>query len=234
MNETVLSQAPQIIPVITDDRDFYVGIGLAGITFIALVIALFQEPIKKLFSRAKLKIAINKFPPDCHQIMLTNQRTGDPLGYTLYSRIRISNESKINTSENTEVFISHFWKVNDDDNKEEIKTFLPMNLKWSHTHEIKTDILPDFYRYSDFGSFRKIDEDGVVLLLDTIVQPNPVAEGKVPNIIDPGRYIFEIVVSGRNVSPQKKRWRLEFEDKWNDDEKEMLDSITIEEVKSND
>lgn len=227
MKETILTQAPQIVPVITDDRDFYVNLVLALFTLVAVLIALFQEPIRKFFGKAKLKVEINKFPPDCHQILLTDQQTGESRGYTLYSRIRITNKSKINTSEGTEVFISHFWKI-ENGKRKEIKTFLPMNLKWSHTHEIRADIVPDFYRYADFGSFRNTG-NGVLLLIDTIVQPNPVAEGKVPNIIEPSAYEFELVVSGKNVAPVRKIWKLEFVQEWKDDEKEMLKSILIKE-----
>jgi hypothetical protein len=129
-----------------------------------------------------------------------------------------------------EVFISHFWKLNGVNSKEEIHTFLPMNLKWSHTGEIRTTVLPDFFRYCDFGSFRKAGTS-VILLLDTIVQPNPVANGVVPNVIYPGKYEFEVVVSGENVLPQTKLWRLEFGDTWSDDENIMLENYKIEELK---
>lgn len=230
MNQTFLSQAPQIIPVITDDRDFYINLVLAATTFLAVLVALLQEPIKKFLSRAKIKVEIKKLPPDCHQILLTNQQTGEPMGYTIYSRIRITNESTINTASNVEVFISHFWKIDKRGKREEIQTFLPMNLKWSHTHEIRTPVLPAFYRYCDFGSFRKTNNNSVLLLLDTIVQPNPVANGVVPNIIEPGKYEFEVVVSGENVPPQIKRWTLNFISEWKDKESEMLKSISLEEI----
>jgi hypothetical protein len=221
---------PQVFIPMNDDKDFYINVILAIITFLAVVVALLQEPIKRFLSRAKIRVEIKKSPPDCHQIMLTNQQNGQPMGYTLYSRIRITNESTINTASNVEVFISHFWKVENRGKKKEIKTFLPMNLKWSHTHEIKTTVLPAFYRYCDFGSFRKVEGSSLLLLLDTIVQPNPVANGVVPNIIEPGEYEFEIVVSGENVPPQIKRWYLKVPDKWNDDESEMLRNLIFREI----
>jgi len=230
MNQVTASQSAQIIHLLSDDRELLINSILAIITLLALLVAFFQESIKKLLSRAKIKISINKFPPDCHQILLTNQQTGKPVGYTIYSRIRLANKSKINTSEDTEVFIAHFWKIVNGE-KEEVKTFLPMNLKWSHTHEIKTNILPDFYRYCDFGSFRKRNNGDVILLIDTIVQPNPVSGGKLPNLIEAGDYEFEIVVSGKNIKPQKKVYNLSFENEWKENEEEMLSSISIEEKK---
>lgn len=229
MNETFLTQAPTIIPVITDDRDFYINIVLSIITLLAVLVALLQEPIRKFLSKSKIKVEIRKTPPDCHQILLTNQHTGEAMGNTIYSRIRLTNLTRSNPAENVEVFISHFWKINSNENKKEITTFLPMNLKWSHTHEIKSTILPSFHRYCDFGSFRQADKK-VFLILDTIVQPNPVSGGKVPNIIEAGKYEFQIDVSGSNIDPVSKRWKLEFNNKWHEDEDKMLKSIIIKEA----
>lgn len=229
MYETFLTQAPTIIPVITDDRDFYINIVLSIITLLAVLVALLQEPIRKFLSKSKIKVEIRKTPPDCHQILLTNQRTGEAMGNTIYSRIRLTNLTRSNPAENVEVFISHFWKINSNESKKEITTFLPMNLKWSHTHEIKSTILPSFHRYCDFGSFRQADKN-VFLILDTIVQPNPVSGGKVPNIIEAGKYEFQIDVSGSNIDPVCKRWKLEFNNKWHEDEDKMLKSIIIKEA----
>lgn len=102
-----------------------------------------------------------------------------------------------------------------------------MNLKWSHTHEIKTNIVPNFYRYCDFGSFRKCNNGNVILLIDTIVQPNPVSGGKVPNVIEAGNYEFEIMVSGKNIKPQKKTYELSFKNKWEEKEEKILRNIII-------
>ncbi len=228
MGHHFFSSQQYVYPII-DSRDFYVNSILAIITFLAVLVALFQEYIKKLWSRAKIKIEITKAPPDCHQIMLTNQVTGANMGYTYYFRIRIINESSTNSAQNVEGFITNFWEV-DKNEKHAVKSFLPMNLKWSHTGEIKTTVLPNFYRHLDFGSFRRKSNNSVFLLLDTIVQPNPVAGGVVPNIIEPGNYEFEVVVSGENISPQRKRWSLEFKNKWEDNEEKMLAGISIREI----
>jgi hypothetical protein len=225
-----IQQSPIIISSPSNDKkDFYVNLALSIFTLLALIVALFQEFIRKYFNRANLKIEIKKHPPDCHQILLTDQN-GNPVGESIYIRIRITNLSTSNIAEDTEVFISHFWKINRNGKKKEIKTFLPMNLQWSHTHDIKTNVLPNFYRYCDFGSIRKDNNDSPFLFLDTIVKPNPVSGGKIPYIIDPGKYEFEIVLSGRNIKPTTKRWMFEFKNIWKNTEKAMLKTITFKDL----
>jgi len=230
MNETIISQTPTFIPVITDDRDFYMNIVLSLITLLAVLVALLQEPIRKYLSKSKIKVEIKKIPPDCHQILLTNPTTGAPVGNVIYSRIRITNLSKKSSATNVEVFISRFWNIDKHNNRKEITTFLPMNLKWSHTHEIRTSVLPIFYRYCDFGSFRNLNGN-VCLILNTIVQPNPVSGGKVPNVIEAGRYVFQLEISGENIDPVSKQWELQFKNEWHEEEQKMLNSIIFTEKK---
>lgn len=229
MNNEFFRHGTQTIKIVNDNKDFYINLVLAIITFSAVIVALFQEWFKKMLNKSSLQVQIIKQPPDCHQILLTLPN-GQPAGNCIYSRIRITNLSKSNTSYHTEVFISHFWQILRSERKAEIKTFLPMNLKWSHTHESNTNILPDIYRYCDFGSFRN-DGANTYLLIDTIVQPNPVSGGKIPNIINPGEYEFEVITSAENVKPQTKRWVLKFDNFWSNEEKIMLDHIEIKEKK---
>lgn len=125
MHQIFFDHAPQILPVMMNDRELIINIVLAIITFFAVLVALLQEPIKKLLNKAKVRIEIRKNPPDCHQILLTNQQTGQPVGYTLYCRFRITNENKINSAHNVEVFISHFWNIDKEGNKKKSKHFYP-------------------------------------------------------------------------------------------------------------
>lgn len=228
MNNAFFRHGLQTVEIVKDNRDFYVNLALAVITLFAVMVALFQEWIKKALNKTRLEVQINKQSPDCHQILLTAPN-GRPVSNCIYSRIRVTNLNKTNTSYHTEVFISHFWQILRSGNKAEIKTFLPMNLKWSHTHESNTNILPNIYRYCDFGSFRN-DGNGIYLLIDTIVQPNPVSGGIIPNKINPGKYEFEIITSGENVKPLVKKWKLEFGNFWSDDELAMLKHIKIKEI----
>lgn len=206
-----------------------VNIVLAIITFLAVLVALFQEKIRQFFNRAKLEMKINLIPPDCHKISLTNSATGQHLCNSIYIRICISNMNS-SPAENVEVILANFWKVASDGSKEVLEKFLPMNLIWSHfqprTHQVK--IPKGISRRCDFGYFAPIDDQEEVLLkLDTIIQPNPVAGGEIPNIIAKGNYEFELLISGDNVVPQRKKWTLDFDGIWSEDEKDMLNQHII-------
>lgn len=232
MDDVIIKQAPNIIPVLTDPANLWVSVGLAVVTFLALVVALFQERIRKYWNRAVLDMEINLIPPDCHQISLLNQQ-GEIVGQTIYIRIKVLHKSG-SAGENVEIMPIHFWRVDENNKLSVLKYFLPISLVWSHfqprTNTIRVPV--SLFRHCDFGHFLKSQNgDKAILLLDTMVQPNPVADGEIPNVIKPGKFHFELLLSGDNVKSLRKKWEIEF-DKWSDNESEMLNSnIKIKEVK---
>lgn len=232
MTDQVITKAPEYISILTDSRGFYISIIAAAITFLAVVVALFQEKIKDFFRMAKLDVKINLEPPDCHQIALTDPRNGSTICNSIYIRFKVQHLSG-NSAENVELMLSNFRRVNSDGSKEVVREFLPMNLVWSHFQPQKTEVrIPkNLFRHCDFGYFRPFTiNNGTILKLDMMVQPNPVAGGGLPNVILPGKYNFEVMISGNNVKPLMKRWRLEFGRAWSEDEPEMLGRIKIVEL----
>jgi len=231
MNEFI-TQAPEIILVLTDTANLWVNIGLAVVTFLALMVALFHEKIRKFWNRCILDMEINLIPPDCHQISLSDQN-GQIVGQSIYIRIKVKHK-KGSAGENVEIMPVSFWKINTQNGLSLLKYFLPISLVWSHFQPRRNIIrLPvGLFRHCDFGHFVKSSkEDKAVLILDTMVQPNPVAGGEVPNIIKSGKYQFELLLSGDNVKPISKRWELEFNE-WSDEETVMLNKkIKIKEIK---
>jgi len=229
MNE-IIKQAPEIIPVLTDPINLWVSVGLAIVTFLALLVALFQERIRKFWNRSILDMEISLAPPDCHQISLFNKNGEDfP---SIYIRIKVIHK-KGAAGENVEIMPINVFKINKDNKKERLEYFLPISLVWSHFQPRKNTIrIPvGLFRHCDFGHFVQAPNNNqAILILDTMVQPNPVAEGEIPNIIRPGKYQFELLLSGDNVKPIKKKWKLEFNE-WSDDESIMLnENIKIEEI----
>lgn len=224
MDNQVIQQAPTYIPVLTDSAGFWVQVVLAVITFLAVIVALFQEKIKDFFNSARLKLEINLKPPDCHQIDLTNQVNGQFISKCIYLRIRVTNVWG-KTATNVEIMAANMWKLKS--NKEEaIKSFLPMNLRWSHLHRVAEAIPPKSFRFCDLGAIRPLNGK-VVLWLDTIAQPNPVSGGVIPNRIEAGEYKLELLISGGNTNPEVTSWKIKFSDQWSDDENEMMKRIRI-------
>lgn len=206
------------------------GAWTAIATLFAVMVALFQEWIKDIWDHATLKMEIISSPPDTHQIYL-----GDERGLTskcLYIRIRVTH-LKGKSAEDIEIMATNFWEVNADGSKKKISSFLPMNLKWSHFQPSRTNIrVPKgLFRHCDFG---RIEPGGDMALcklqIDTMVQPNPVSGNKYPNIILPGKYEFELMLTGSNTKVLKQCWQLEFENKWSGDEDAMLRYLKIKDI----
>lgn len=228
MNE-VITTAPNIVPVLTDPANLWVNIALAIVTFGALLVALFQEKIKGWFNRARFDMEINLAPPDCHQIDLNDPR-GAFICKSLYVRIKVSHKNGI-AGENIEIMPVSFSSVSSDGDVGKLDYFLPINLAWSH-FQPRTSVMRvpvGLFRHCDFGHFIKSSDGSSLLILDTIIQPNRVAGGEIPNVIKPGKYVFELLLSGDNVKPFTKKWELEF-DQWSDEEVLMLESIKIKAI----
>ncbi len=228
MKNEIIKQAPEIIPVLTDPANLWVNIGLAIVTFFALLVALFQEKIRKFWNKSVLDMEINLAPPESHQIALSNPNTGQIVGQTIYVRIKV-NHKKGPPGENVEIMPTNFWQIDSNNKLSKLKYFLPISLAWSHfqprTNTIR--VPAGLFRHCDFGHFLKSESDNkAILLLDTMVQPNPVADNEIPNRIKPGKYQFELLLSGDNVKALKKRWEIEF-NSWSNVENEMLNNNII-------
>ncbi len=193
-------------------------------TFLAVLIALFQENIKRYFDIVRLTLEINLTPPDCHQIDITNEINGQFICKCIYLRIRVTNIGDI-TARNIEILASNLWRI-ENNTRTIVKTFLPMNLRWSHTHPTQVTMPTKSFRFCDLGPVRLLNNN-VILKFDMETQPNPVSGGVYPNIIFPGKYILEILLSGENVYPEITHWEIAIPDKWSNDEDTMLKEIKI-------
>lgn len=229
MYKSFIEHAPRTIPVLTDPNGFWIQVALTIATFAAVLVALFQEKIKVWFNKAKLSVEIRPNPPDCHQIDLTDQQTGKFVSKCIYIRIRVTNESNDKMAKNVEIIASNLWKFQGR-KKGIVKWFLPMNLVWAHNHPITVTIPPKSFRLCDLGAFRPLFDGNTRFRFDTMVQPNPVSDGHIPNIIEHGKYLLEVITSGENVKPETIYWEIEFKQDWSDSEDEMLKRISIKKV----
>lgn len=197
------------------------------VTFIAVMVALFQEKIKKWFNQASIVPSILLSAPDCHQIDLTTQQ-GVYVGKAIYTRIRLTH-LKGQSGKNIEVILSKVEKKSTNGEWKIDKHFLPMNLRWSHTHPQVITIPPNSFRHCDLGSFRQISMINQ-FQIDTIVQPNAVSGGRIPNVLPPGEYRLETLLTGENVKPIITQWLLKFTPSWSNDESVMFKKITLKKI----
>lgn len=160
-----------------------------------------------------------------HQIVMTRP-DGQAVGKSLYTRVRVSNEGGV-AAENVEVFVSEVRSVQGND-KQVVPTFLPMSLTWSHFAPPSSTVrIPaGLYRHCDLGRFQPI-HDRVVFVMSVIVQPNPVAGGAIPHVLEAGTYEIDATITGDNVAPTETSWKLTFDGHWEEDETAMLQRVEL-------
>jgi hypothetical protein len=205
------------------------GIGaltLAGVTLLTATVAAFQEPLRRHFTRAKLAMEIRLTPPDATQIQGTNPQTGAFISQQLYLRIRVSHVGG-KAAENAEILPSMLWRKAADGSWEVVKSFLPLSLAWSHIRTPTIRVPVGLFRHCDLGNFRPDGQGGVVFLFDTFVQPNPVAGGFPPNLILPGAYRVDLMLTSDNTKPVIRTWELTFDGPWSDDEQTLLSQVDL-------
>jgi len=144
-----------------------------GITFFAVLVALFKDDILSIFKKPKLIVSISQTPPDCQKTKLNIPTvTGSyipsgigpqgPVNSTIqnvadcyYIRIWIENNGK-STAKRIQVSASKLLKQQADLSFREVEGFIPMDLKWSHSQpgnpEIYAEgISPKMGKHCDLG-----------------------------------------------------------------------------------
>lgn len=201
---------------------------LAGVTVIALFV---QEPIRRLYGRASLTMGIRPQPPDVHLIEMqwSKDRQVIHAEMVLYLRILVAHE-RGRTAENVELLAARVWRI-DDTGRHPVTKFLPMPLLWSSAGGASTMRVPSgIFRHCDLGYLGRAGADPTKLFISTLVQPLAVGtEAEYPSVLAPGEYDIEVILSGDNVTPIRRTWRIKFGPEWSDDEAQMLAGIAIEE-----
>jgi hypothetical protein len=205
-------------------------IALAVMTLLIAAVAVYQEPLRRRFLRARVRMTILLEPPDAHMIDGIDPRLGKFLAKLLYIRIRVTHVGG-SAAENVEIMANGLWKRRSANEWEPVKTFLPLGLTWSHVRVSTMRVPAGIFRHCDLGFLSSLNpERKPTFRFDLIVQPNAVAGGVLPNELDPGEYLFELVLVGDNVKRITKRWRFKFSGPWSDDETTMLSRIELEET----
>ncbi len=234
ISEELFKQAKEEVKK-TDWFNLYVNIALAVLTGFVVIVALFQEVIARKWKKTKLGMEIKLRSPD--SVMIVSSVVAPQSGTVheirlLYIRIKVVHEKGV-AGESVEIMPLRFWSVTDG-NAEPIDSFLPISLHWSYFphDEFGTIRVPaGSFRYCDLGYFERRPDGKASLTIDTVFRSNPVGAGIIPNVFGPGEYQFELELTGDNVKATKGRWKIKF-DAWIDDEGRMLESISIEKMRS--
>ena len=120
-----------------------------------------------------------------------------------------------------------------------VDSFLPLNLVWSHMHEMTTmenrmtmkTIPAGVFHHCDLGylthnrwkdkllsAYPLKQQAEVILKMDTIVEPNTGS-----HIVFPGKYRLTIHVSASNAKMLRKVYQIEIKNIWSELGKNMID-----------
>ena len=218
----------------------------AFVTFLAVLVALFRDEIRGWWYRPVLTAVIRLEAPDCHKTVLVANNPMEQLaqrGDCYYFRIWVENIGK-QRAEKVQVFVAKLLKKRADGNYGEVQSFLPMNLRWSHSSpgpEIFAEGLSQgMGKHCDFGhilepSFRSaLSPQGssaspkgeTVLELDLEVQPNTMS-----HVLLKGSYKIQVKIAAANARPMTKWWEINLTGNWySDEEKMFLEGIGIKEA----
>jgi hypothetical protein len=209
-----------------------VGIGM---TFFAVLVALFKEEIVRIWRRPKLSATIHPYTPDCLKTMITYHTLSGEISNAACYYFRLWVENKGNQrADKVQVFAEKLYKLSNRGRYQESTKFLPLNLKWSHAQqnqispEIFADgISPFMGKHCDLGhiidpKFRKqlgifATSDKSIFELDTEVIPNTLS-----NYVEPGKYHLKLRIAASNSKPILITLKIDLTGEWFDDEELML------------
>jgi hypothetical protein len=198
---------------------------LAAVTVAALFL---QDPIRRRYGLAELSMSIASRLPDVHFIMMTGVTTEGGLHQepVLYIRVLVTHR-RGRTAENVELFAARVWEI-DTSARTEVGKFLPMQLLWSNADGATSlRIPPGVSRHCDLGYIGR-GYKYPRLVVSTKVQPAGVGTfGELPSVLDPGTYEIEVVLSGDNVKPISKAWRITCPATWSNNESTMIAAAAV-------
>ena len=206
-------------------------------TILLAIVAVFQDKIRTWVTRPKLRAEISLTPPDCHKSFIRD-KDGRLVCDCFYFRLRVYNDGNV-AANMVEVFVSFLKKKLEDGTFQNVSSFLPMNLIWSHIGKMYfPSISPKMYKHCDLGHiiapnhrqlipFERNDKivkgNETIFSFDQIVKPHNRGY-----LIGPGKYILEVVVAAENASPKVQQIEINHTGKWYAGEDEMLkDGIDI-------
>jgi len=221
------------------------GVSIAFIgAGIALLIALFQEPVilfwRRIITKPALNISFNLEPPFCHKTLFNN------IVPVYYFRFQVFNDGRT-TAENCEALIEELFYKKSEGSYIKEKSFFPINLTWSSRkigEELLRHINPHQRVYCDIGfitgsleednrlrkqqykewSVNSADDNKIIFLLALPLRPF-----SQKNYLAPGDYKINISIYSENAKRIKRIFIISWTGNWKDNEQEMFREINIKE-----
>lgn len=210
--------------------DWLVAIG----TILLAIVAIFQDQIRKGWRHPLLNLNFIT-SPDCQKLLSTYpiSKTQQVETDTYYIRLRIENNGN-EKAENVEVFAQKLMRKSADGKYVTVKSFIPMNLFWSHINVVNLPILPshvykncDIFRvinpisrkaiFFEDKTWENIDPARTILSFDTEVRTY-----SKNNLACCGTYQLHLIISSANSEPITKIVEINLTGSWFDEEEKMF------------
>jgi hypothetical protein len=218
-------------------------------TLLAVFVALFKEQLVRIWRRPKLETRIRLSAPDCHKTQMTrfDQKTGVAMERAdcYYFRLWVENTGN-QRAEKVQIFLSKLFCRHADGSFVEDKSFLPMNLRWSHSQlsllgpEIFAEgISPKMGKHCDLGhiiepsrrvafgiNLSNVVAGKTILELDLEVAPNTLT-----HLLPPAVYRLEMKLAAANAEPETKTIEINHTGDWYSEETKMFsDGFGMKEI----
>jgi hypothetical protein len=215
-------------------------------TTAAVFVALFREPFISWWRRPKLTVRTLSEPPDIDKIPFvwtivssSELSPGYPMGRSSVDayclRLWVQNEGK-SRAEKVQVFVAGVYREIDPHTPHvPVKSFLPMNLRWSFGTETNpisfadgispgmgvhcnlARVLDPTKRKTLGDDHSEAEPEQPVLHLETELKTTNLC-----NVLPPGIYHLELKIAGANCKPTSHTVVVTLKDKWFDDKERML------------
>ena len=198
----------------------------------AVILALFRDALLVWLRKPKLEAVCSKESPWTHKTPISiNGSKGPWTGEGYFVRLEVKNAGHTR-AEKVQVYAKALSKVGRDNAESEIKTFLPLNLKWANSPPDKPitfldGISPKMAAFCDVLGLSEpsnpyqarpkgTSADATVGQLQLEVDP---FSGF--HLLPPGKYRLTLLLAAANVKPAKKIFEFEHTGQWIENEEDM-------------
>jgi hypothetical protein len=212
-------------------------------TIAAVLVALFYDPLRRWWTRPKLKLSIQTEPPDC-MMLRWGQRISMGRGYAhwdgpvYYMRLRIANEGR-RKAENVQVRVIGVDRAMGG-RYVPVQEFPPLNLSWAnrdreslltvHRHTFEHCDLAHIHKPSDRSRLEfeerkwdRVNPANTILSIDTAVRSYAL-----PHLQPAGEYRLHLLMVSDDTAPIEGIAEISLNGQWYDDEKEMREKgVTV-------
>lgn len=185
--------------------DFWRSIPWQQVAAVLTVIGIPYAFVRLVVYKARHKISF--LPEETYHEVTLLDHPRRPLSYWLQLMVR---NKGFEMSKNAEAYISEIWIKDPNTSFQKVEDFrAPVKLKWSHEDTISpVDILPRHSRRLDVCFICNGER-----ILHLMSKGFP--SGTIKNELDPGEYIFEIVViSANSLRPVRFLFSVKWDGKW--------------------